>query len=201
MNTRVNPSRLSSHRSRSAGSNACASTPRSRSAASTPLPDISDTSRSDERPPISTATLPKSLIRRPPACALPPPARHRCARGRHRGVDRARARNRARAHRCRAGGGSAHAGGRRMSDFGKVAVLMGGRSSEREVSLMSGNGVLAALRDRGVDAHAFDPAERDLWELKRDGFTRVFIALHGRYGEDGTVQGALETLCLLYTCL
>ena len=86
-----------------------------------------------------------------------------------------------------------------MSDFGKVAVLMGGRSSEREVSLMSGNGVLAALRDRGVDAHAFDPAERDLWELKRDGFTRVFIALHGRYGEDGTVQGALETLGLPYT--
>ena len=86
-----------------------------------------------------------------------------------------------------------------MSDFGKVAVLMGGRSSEREVSLMSGNGVLAALRDRGVDAHAFDPAERDLWELKRDGYARVFIALHGRYGEDGTVQGALETLGLPYT--
>jgi D-alanine-D-alanine ligase len=86
-----------------------------------------------------------------------------------------------------------------MSDFGKVAVLMGGFSAEREVSLMSGNGVLAALRERGVDAHAFDPAERDLWELKRDGFARVFIALHGRYGEDGTVQGALETLRIPYT--
>ncbi len=78
-----------------------------------------------------------------------------------------------------------------MSEFGKVAVLMGGPSSEREVSLMSGNGVLAALREKGVDAHAFDPAERDLWDLKRQGFARVFIALHGRFGEDGTVQGAL----------
>ena len=86
-----------------------------------------------------------------------------------------------------------------MSDFGKVAVLMGGRSSEREVSLMSGNGVLNALRERGVDAHAFDPAGRDLWQLKRDGFARAFIALHGRYGEDGTVQGALETLEIPYT--
>lgn len=86
-----------------------------------------------------------------------------------------------------------------MTDFGKVAVLMGGFSSEREVSLMSGNGVLAALRERGVDAHAFDPAERDLWELKRDGYARAFIALHGRYGEDGTVQGALETLGIAYT--
>ena len=76
---------------------------------------------------------------------------------------------------------------------------MGGFSSEREVSLMSGNGVLAALRERGVDAHAFDPAERDLWELKRDGYARAFIALHGRYGEDGTVQGALETLGIAYT--
>jgi D-alanine-D-alanine ligase len=86
-----------------------------------------------------------------------------------------------------------------MTDFGKVAVLMGGFSSEREVSLMSGNGVLAALRERGVDAHAFDPAERDLWELSRDGYARAFIALHGRYGEDGTVQGALETLGIAYT--
>jgi D-alanine-D-alanine ligase len=86
-----------------------------------------------------------------------------------------------------------------MTDFGKVAVLMGGFSSEREVSLMSGNGVLAALRERGVVAHAFDPAERDLWELKRDGYARAFIALHGRYGEDGTVQGALETLGIAYT--
>jgi D-alanine-D-alanine ligase len=64
---------------------------------------------------------------------------------------------------------------------------------------MSGNGVLKALRDSGVDAHAFDPAERDLIELKRDGFARCFIALHGRFGEDGTVQGALELLGLPYT--
>ncbi|MBE7521308.1 MAG: D-alanine--D-alanine ligase [Burkholderiales bacterium] len=85
------------------------------------------------------------------------------------------------------------------SSMGKVAVLMGGPSAEREISLMSGRGVLGALRDRGVDAHAFDPAERDLWELRRDGFARAFIALHGRYGEDGTVQGALETLGIPYT--
>jgi D-alanine-D-alanine ligase len=83
--------------------------------------------------------------------------------------------------------------------FGKVAVLLGGPSAEREVSLMSGNAVLGALRSRGVDAHPFDPAGRDLWELKRDGYARVFIALHGRFGEDGTVQGALETLGLPYT--
>lgn len=83
--------------------------------------------------------------------------------------------------------------------MGKVAVLFGGRSAEREVSLMSGAGVLEALRGRGVDAHAFDPAERALDELRRDGFERVFIALHGRYGEDGTVQGALELLGLPYT--
>jgi D-alanine-D-alanine ligase len=86
-----------------------------------------------------------------------------------------------------------------MSAFGKVAVLMGGPSAEREVSLMSGNGVLKALREKGVDAHAFDPAERDLWDLRREGFARVFIALHGRFGEDGTVQGALETLGIPYT--
>jgi D-alanine-D-alanine ligase len=87
-----------------------------------------------------------------------------------------------------------------LSDgFGKVAVLMGGPSSEREISFLSGNAVLAALRERGVDAHAFDPAERDLWELKRDGYARAFIALHGRYGEDGTLQGALETLRIPYT--
>jgi D-alanine-D-alanine ligase len=86
-----------------------------------------------------------------------------------------------------------------MSAFGKVAVLMGGPSAEREVSLMSGNGVLQALREKGVDAHAFDPAERDLWDLRREGFARVFIALHGRFGEDGTVQGALETLGIPYT--
>ena len=83
--------------------------------------------------------------------------------------------------------------------FGKVAVLMGGRSAEREVSLMSGQGVLAALRARGVDAHAFDPAEQPMDDLKRQGFARCFIALHGRYGEDGTVQGALELLDIPYT--
>ena len=84
-------------------------------------------------------------------------------------------------------------------DLGKVAVLMGGSSAERQVSLMSGTGVLAALLSQGVDAHAFDPAERELGELKRDGFERVFIALHGRHGEDGTVQGALELLGMPYT--
>jgi D-alanine-D-alanine ligase len=84
-------------------------------------------------------------------------------------------------------------------NFGKVAVLMGGMSAEREVSLMSGNGVLKALRSRGVDAHAFDPSERDLSELKKEGFERCFIALHGRFGEDGTVQGALELLGIPYT--
>jgi len=83
--------------------------------------------------------------------------------------------------------------------LGKVAVLLGGPSAEREVSLMSGHAVLGALRSRGVDAHPFDPAERDLWELKRDGYARAFIALHGRFGEDGTVQGALETLGIPYT--
>ncbi len=85
------------------------------------------------------------------------------------------------------------------ASLGKVAVLMGGASAEREVSLMSGGGVLKALQSRGVDAHAFDPAERDLGELRRDGFARVFIALHGRHGEDGTVQGALELLGIPYT--
>ena len=84
-------------------------------------------------------------------------------------------------------------------DAGKVAILMGGASAEREVSLMSGRGVLQALRSLGVDAHAFDPAERDLTELRREGFARCFIALHGRYGEDGTVQGALEMLGMPYT--
>jgi D-alanine-D-alanine ligase len=85
------------------------------------------------------------------------------------------------------------------SKFGKVAVLMGGASAEREVSLMSGTGVLNALLSKGVDAHAFDPAERDLGDLKREGFDRCFIALHGRFGEDGTVQGALELLGIPYT--
>jgi D-alanine-D-alanine ligase len=82
---------------------------------------------------------------------------------------------------------------------GKVAVLMGGPSAEREISLISGKAVLEALRGRGVDAHAFDPAEREILELRREGFERVFIALHGRFGEDGTVQGALETLRIPYT--
>ncbi len=85
------------------------------------------------------------------------------------------------------------------SEFGKVAVLMGGASAEREVSLMSGGGVLKALLTKGVDAHAFDPAERPLDDLKREGFDRCFIALHGRFGEDGTVQGALELLGIPYT--
>jgi D-alanine-D-alanine ligase len=84
-------------------------------------------------------------------------------------------------------------------NFGKVAVLMGGTSAEREISLMSGNGVLKALRSKGVDAHAFDPKERDLFDLKREGFARCFIALHGRGGEDGTIQGALEMLGIPYT--
>ncbi|MDE1948108.1 MAG: D-alanine--D-alanine ligase [Burkholderiales bacterium] len=86
-----------------------------------------------------------------------------------------------------------------MKHLGKVAVLMGGSSAERQVSLMSGGGVLAALKSAGVDAHAFDPAEQDLAEVKRQGYDRVFIALHGRHGEDGTVQGALELLGIPYT--
>ena len=85
------------------------------------------------------------------------------------------------------------------SRFGKVAVLMGGRSAEREISLLSGNAVLGALRESGVDAHAFDPQERQISDLRRENFRRVFIALHGRYGEDGTVQGALELLGIPYT--
>jgi D-alanine-D-alanine ligase len=76
---------------------------------------------------------------------------------------------------------------------------MGGKSAEREISLMSGNGVLKALRAKGIDAHPFDPAERDPFELKREGFVRCFIALHGRGGEDGTIQGALEVLGVPYT--
>ena len=83
--------------------------------------------------------------------------------------------------------------------MGRVAVLMGGSSAERPVSLMSGAGVLAALQSQGVSAFAFDPAERDLSELKREGVQRCFIALHGRHGEDGTVQGALEMLGIPYT--
>ncbi|HEX3139747.1 MAG TPA: D-alanine--D-alanine ligase [Rhizobacter sp.] len=86
-----------------------------------------------------------------------------------------------------------------VTALGKVAVLMGGSSAEREISLLSGGGVLAALQSQGVDAHAFDPAERELGELRREGFQRCFIALHGRHGEDGTVQGALELLGIPYT--
>ena len=84
-------------------------------------------------------------------------------------------------------------------EFGKVAVLFGGRSAEREVSLMSGKGVLTALQGKGVDVHGFDPAERSLMELAAEKFDRVFIALHGRYGEDGTLQGVLEQLGIPYT--
>ncbi len=76
---------------------------------------------------------------------------------------------------------------------------MGGPSAEREISFLSGNAVLKALVEKGVDAHAFDPKERQLFDLKREGFDRVFIALHGRFGEDGTVQGALEVLGIPYT--
>jgi len=86
-----------------------------------------------------------------------------------------------------------------LTKFGKVAVLFGGRSAEREVSLKSGAAVLAALQRSGVDAHAFDPAKRDLHNLLDERFDRVFIALHGRYGEDGTVQGALELMGIPYT--
>ncbi len=86
-----------------------------------------------------------------------------------------------------------------VHDLGRVAVLMGGSSAEREISLLSGNGVLTALRSQGVDAHAFDPAERELADLKHEGFARCFVALHGRHGEDGTVQGALELLGIPYT--
>jgi len=83
--------------------------------------------------------------------------------------------------------------------FGKVAVLFGGKSAEREVSLKSGAAVLAALRRCGVDAHAFDPAVHNLQALRDEGYERAFIALHGRFGEDGTVQGALELLGIPYT--
>ncbi len=84
-----------------------------------------------------------------------------------------------------------------MNKFGKVAVLFGGKSAEREVSLKSGGAVLAALLRQGVDAHKFDPAEQPLHAL--EGFDRAFNALHGRYGEDGTIQGALELMGIAYT--
>lgn len=83
--------------------------------------------------------------------------------------------------------------------FGKVGVLFGGRSAEREISLISGSGVLQALQSRGIDAHAFDPGTQSLAELAEQKFDRVFIALHGRYGEDGSLQGALELLGIPYT--
>lgn len=86
-----------------------------------------------------------------------------------------------------------------MKQYGKVAVVMGGDSSEREVSLMSGAGVLEALKSRGVDAHKFDPAEKPLQALKDERFDRVFLILHGVGGEDGTAQGALEMLGISYT--
>lgn len=83
--------------------------------------------------------------------------------------------------------------------LGKVGVLFGGRSAEHDISIMSGSGVLAALKSKGVDAHAFDPAERSIAELVAEKFDRVFIALHGRYGEDGSMQGVLEQLNIPYT--
>ncbi|UOP05479.1 D-alanine--D-alanine ligase [Conchiformibius kuhniae] len=86
-----------------------------------------------------------------------------------------------------------------MQNFGKVAVLAGGFSAEREVSLASGAAVLDALKSKGIDARLFDPAERDLGELKTQGFDIAFNILHGTYGEDGTVQGALDALGVRYT--
>jgi D-alanine-D-alanine ligase len=85
------------------------------------------------------------------------------------------------------------------ASFGKVGVLFGGRSAERDVSIMSGTGVLKALQGVGIDAHGFDPGQRSLAELASEKFDRVFIALHGRYGEDGSIQGALEQLGIPYT--
>ena len=86
-----------------------------------------------------------------------------------------------------------------MQDFGKVAVLMGGFSSEREVSLNSGAAIVAALQSRGIDAHPFDPKAQDIVQLKALGFQTAFNTLHGTYGEDGTVQGLLEALGVPYT--
>jgi D-alanine-D-alanine ligase len=84
-------------------------------------------------------------------------------------------------------------------EFGKTAVLLGGDSSEREISLLSGNAVLAALQRRGVDAHGFDPLDRPIQALLSEGFERALIALHGPGGEDGTMQGALEWIGVPYT--
>ena len=86
-----------------------------------------------------------------------------------------------------------------VKSLGRVGVLLGGRSGEREISLMSGNGVLEALISKGVDAHPFDPGLRCPTELVNENFDRIFISLHGRYGEDGTIQGLLELLGLPYT--
>ena len=86
-----------------------------------------------------------------------------------------------------------------MQNFGKVAVLMGGFSSEREVSLDSGAAILAALKSKGIDAHAFDPKETPLSELKTQGFQTAFNILHGTFGEDGAIQGALELMGIPYT--
>ena len=83
--------------------------------------------------------------------------------------------------------------------LGKVGVIFGGRSAEREISLLSGNGVLAALRSRGVDAHPFDPGLQPVADLAKQGFDRVVISLHGRFGEDGTIQGLLEQFGIPYT--
>lgn len=86
-----------------------------------------------------------------------------------------------------------------LKSLGRVGVLLGGKSGEREISLMSGNGVLEALRAKGVDAHAFDTGLRCPTELAKENFDRIFISLHGRFGEDGTIQGLLELLGLPYT--
>ena len=86
-----------------------------------------------------------------------------------------------------------------VKSFGRVGVLLGGKSGEREISLMSGSGVLGALRSKGVDAHAFDTGLRCPTELAKEKFDRIFISLHGRFGEDGTIQGLLELLGLPYT--
>jgi D-alanine-D-alanine ligase len=86
-----------------------------------------------------------------------------------------------------------------VAALGKVGVLLGGKSGERDISLMSGKGVLDALISKGVNAHAFDPGQQAITELAAQKFNRVFIALHGRYGEDGTMQGLLEQMNLPYT--
>jgi D-alanine-D-alanine ligase len=86
-----------------------------------------------------------------------------------------------------------------IKSLGRVGVLLGGKSGEREISLMSGNGVLEALRTKGVDAQAFDTGLRCPTELAKENFDRIFISLHGRFGEDGTIQGLLELLNLPYT--